>query len=66
MFEGLCLLSHSAFSASWIPTNRDNIARNIITHTAVDQGDPPVGLDSLLLIVERIEAIVDGGSVEVE
>ena len=66
MFEGLRLLSYSAFSASWIPTNRDNIARNIITHTAVDQGDSPIGLDSLLLIVERIEAIVDGGSVEVE
>ena len=57
-------MSHSAFIARWIPTNRATIARDIITHTAVDHGDSPGELDLLFLIVEEMGAIEGvGGSV---
>ena len=59
-------MSHSAFIARWIPTNRATIARDIITHTAVDHGDSPGELDSLFLIAEEMGAIVGVGGSEVE
>ena len=60
-------MSHSAFIASWIPTNRATIARDIITYTAVVHGDSSGELDSLYLIVEEMGAIdgVGGSVVEI-
>ena len=66
MLAGSCLLSHSDFIASCIPTNRATIARDIIIHTAVDHVGSTGVLDLVFLIVEERGAIEGVGGSEVE